>query len=256
MSPLAFQKEFQSRIGDPAQIASLFDHLPDTYFFGKDEEGRFVFANPALLEALGLKAPEEILGRTDFDFFDPVLAERYREEDRLVMKTGEPLADRVWLVPNRDGTLHWYVSSKQPIFDRGGEVIGIVAVMRDFDRAGSAVGPYRRISPVLAHVQDHYRESIEVKDLAGLIGVSVSTLERTFRELFGITPLAYLTRVRLHAARRLLAETDRSINDIALDTGFYDQSHFTKKFRGHFGTTPSAYRKDRAADRSRGAGGV
>lgn len=256
MSAITFQEDFRARIADPGQIAALFNYLPETYFFGKDEEGRFVFANPALLEALGLNDERQILGRSDYDFFDPVLAERYREEDRLVMTTGEPLSDRVWLVPNRDGTLHWYVSSKQPLFDRDGAVIGIVGVMRDFDRAGSAVGPYQRISPVLAHVQSHYRESIEVKDLAGLIGVSVSTLERTFRDLFGITPLAYLTRVRLHAARRLLLETDLSINEIALETGFYDQSHFTKRFRSHFDRTPSAFRRERAAIRNRGAGGV
>jgi transcriptional regulator GlxA family with amidase domain len=95
---------------------------------------------------------------------------------------------------------------------------------------------------VLERVQSGYSERLTVDELAELAGVSVSTLERTFRKLFSVSPTGYLTRVRLHAAKRALLETDESINSIALDCGFYDQSHFTKKFRAAFGQTPSKYR--------------
>ena len=234
------QADFAAKLGGADQLARLFDHLPEIYFFVKNAEGRFVFANRSILDALGLPDESAIVGKTDYDLFDSDLAARYLEEDNLVMRTREPVVDRVWLVPDRDGTLHWYLSSKRPLFGSGGEVLGIAGVMRDFDRAGSAVGPYRRVSPVLSWVQEHYHEPISVADLADLIDTSVSTLERTFKELFAISPSAYVTRVRLHAARRALAETDDSINDVALDCGFYDQSHFTKKFRATFGTDPVA----------------
>jgi len=245
MNPSDLQAAFTAKLDGDDQFARLFDHLPETYFFVKNADGRFVFANRSILEALGLRDESAIVGRTDYDLFDPDLAERYLEEDNLVMRTREPVVDRVWLVPDRDGTLHWYLSSKRPLFGSGGEVIGIAGVMRDFDRAGSAVGPYRRVSPVLSWVQEHYHEPISVGDLAERIDTSVSTLERTFKDLFSISPSAYVTRVRLHAARRALAETEDSINDVALDCGFYDQSHFTKKFRATFGLTPSQFRRRR-----------
>lgn len=238
--------DFFRKLAGGDQIAALFDQLGDTYVFGKDRAGRFVFANRVLVEALGYLKEADILGRTDFDLFDPDLAERYRQEDSLVMTTAAPLVDQVWLVPNRDGTLHWYLSTKRPLFDRDGSVIGIAGVMRDFDRAGHAVGPYRKLSPVLAHVQEHYPEKLTVADLANLAEVSVSTLERSFAKVFGISPTGYLTRVRLHAARRALLETDRPIGDIAVECGFYDQSHFTKSFREAMGRTPSRFRKEGA----------
>lgn len=242
--------EFLARMGDTTQLPALFDLLPETYFFVKDDQGRFIFMNQALLQALGMKTSADITGKTDFDLFDADLAERYRDEDRLVMKSNSMLKDQVWLVPNRDGTLHWYLSSKAPIHDRDGAVIGIAGVMRDFAKAGSALGPYRKLSPVLRHIQDNYPDTIEVGDLAEIAEVSVSTLERSFKKLFQLTPSQYLMRVRLHAARRALAETDQDINRIALDCGFCDQSHFTKKFRAAFGLTPSQFRK--AADRRDG----
>jgi PAS domain S-box-containing protein len=242
MNSATIKTDFLDQMGNGAQIAHLFDHLPETYFFGKNRDGEFVFANQAIIAALGIEKETEILGKTDFDLFDGDLARKYRDEDRLVMQSGEPLVNQVWLVPHQDGTLHWYLSSKRPLFSESGKVIGIAGVMRDFEKAGSAVGPYRKLSPVLERVQSGYSERLTVDELAELAGVSVSTLERTFRKLFSVSPTGYLTRVRLHAAKRALLETDESINSIALDCGFYDQSHFTKKFRAAFGQTPSKYR--------------
>lgn len=256
MEIVSSKLEFCRAIGGSEQILALLDLLPDAYVFGKDKDGKFVFANQAIVQALGLRREADLLGHTDFDFFDTDLAERYREEDRLVMTTAEPLLERVWLVPDQDGTLHWYLSNKHPLFDTDGRVIGVAGVMREFDKAGSAVGPYRKLSPVLSFVQEHYRSPIAMADLAACIDVSVSTLERTFKSLFGITPSTYVTRVRLHAAKRALIHSGDTINEIALDCGFYDQSHFTKKFRAAFGSTPSAYREEHRSSLSRDVGGV
>ncbi len=250
-------ESFSQKLSSPLEITKLFDLLPEAYCFSKDKNGKFTFANCALLEAIGLRKPSELLGKTDYDFFDSALAEEYINEDRLVMKTREPLLDRVWLVPNKDGTLHWYVSSKMPLFDKAGAVIGIAGVMRDFERAGQAVGPYRAISPVLAYIQANYDKRISTDEMAAQVKTSTSTLERRFRKLFQMSPSNYLQRVRLHAARRLLTETEEELSVIAIECGFYDQSHFTKVFRGMYSQTPRAFRKDWKETVSRHApGGV
>jgi transcriptional regulator GlxA family with amidase domain len=73
--------------------------------------------------------------------------------------------------------------------------------------------------------------------------LSVSQLQREFRRLLHMTPSDYLLRVRVLMARRRLEQTAEPIGAIALDTGFYDQSHFTRTFRTITGLRPLEYRR-------------
>ena len=240
-----FQEEFLQLMGPSSQLTTLFDLLPEAYFFVKNRDGHFVFANQSTVRALGLDGVSEMLGRSDYDFFPADLAERYRDEDHRVMSSGQALLDQVWLVPHSSGQLHWYLSSKQALFSADGRVIGIAGVMRDFDQVGSILEPYQALAPVLEHVQSHYQQRIEVTSLASLANLSVSQLERSFKHLFRMTPLKYVTEIRIHAACKMLVQTRMKIGAIAADCGFYDQSHFTRQFRKLKGTTPLGYRKQR-----------
>jgi AraC-like DNA-binding protein len=76
-----------------------------------------------------------------------------------------------------------------------------------------------------------------------MIGLSVSQFDRRFKKLYQMTPMQYVLRVRLNAASEAISTSDRSIAEIALACGFYDQSYFTKQFRRQFAETPSAYRE-------------
>jgi AraC-like DNA-binding protein len=67
---------------------------------------------------------------------------------------------------------------------------------------------------------------------------------KTFKQVAGMTLVAYLNHVRLANAAQLLRETDRAIADIASATGFSDQSYFDKRFKRAFGRTPKEFRHD------------
>lgn len=244
----AFQKEFCGRLADGGRFVEVFNFLPDAYFFCKDRDGRFIFANEAEAVAFGVSSVDEILGKTDFDFFEPELAERYREEDRQVMETGVSVDNKAWLVPNRQGEWNWYLSSKLPLHDHAGEVIGIAGVMRDFSALGGTGEAYREFSELLGFVEREYAKALEVRDLARVAGMSVSSLERKFRRWFQCSPMQYVTRVRLEAASRLLRESTTSVGEIALDCGFYDQSHFNRHFKRLHEQTPLQFRRAVAAD--------
>ena len=73
--------------------------------------------------------------------------------------------------------------------------------------------------------------------------VEPTRLLRGFRRFLETTPADYLRQLRVDQARRLLAETERPIADIALETGFTDQSHLTRVFRRLLGETPAASRR-------------
>ncbi|NWK80181.1 AraC family transcriptional regulator [Aquitalea sp. LB_tupeE] len=87
----------------------------------------------------------------------------------------------------------------------------------------------------------HLSEKITLEELATLCGLGRFNFLRQFKQTIGMTPHAWLLRLRLEHACQLLAKGNRSIADVAQFVGFYDQSHFNKAFRQAFGVAPSAY---------------
>jgi AraC-like DNA-binding protein len=81
-------------------------------------------------------------------------------------------------------------------------------------------------------------EDLKVSDLAAAACMSEPTFYRAFRNEFGITPLAYLTRLRVERARQLLLDPGRSVTDVAAAVGFNSVSHFIRVYRDHVGVTP------------------
>lgn len=243
--------EFFRRIGEPLVLAELFDVLPNVHLFIKDRRHRFVKANRSELQLHNCASEAEIVGRTDFDFHPPVLAAHYVEEDRKVMATGRALVDQLWLVQGADRMPRWYFCSKFPVFGRRGAVIGVAGVMRVCDHGGEAPADYRRLTRACEFVLANYAQPIAIGELARRANLSASQLQREFGRLFGMTPGDYILRVRLLMARRQLEATSEAVGRIALDCGFYDQSHFTRAFRLATGLRPLDYRR-RFAPKSNG----
>lgn len=86
---------------------------------------------------------------------------------------------------------------------------------------------------------------LAVQDVARELHISVRQLERLFHREISVTPAAFARRLRLRHAHELLVDTHRSISDVALESGFADGSHFSRRFRDAFGKTPSQVRRGR-----------
>jgi AraC family transcriptional regulator len=87
-------------------------------------------------------------------------------------------------------------------------------------------------------------DSVGLSELAVAVGVNPAHLARVFRARYGISVGEYGRRLRLDWAAAEIARGDRSIAEIATEAGFADQSHFTRLFKRHVGTTPGRYRED------------
>jgi len=112
--------------------------------------------------------------------------------------------------------------------------------MRTPDRANL---PQHILRRVRAHIAEHLGETLRLPTLATCAGLSVSHFSRCFRNSTGMTPHAYLMEQRLWKARTLLGSTRLPIAEIALRTGFSDQSHFTRHFHRRMSYAPHAYRQ-------------
>lgn len=236
------QSAFFRRMG-PDQFRTLFAHLPDVHFFAKGADGRFVAASAGLLLRLGFSREEEILGLTDADIHPARVVQDIRADDLRVMRTREPLIDRVEALFTRSNAKDWYVTTKLPIVDARGKVIGIMGFVRPYRREGVAVPGAARLEPAVAHIQSHHRESIGIPKLARLAHLSERQLNRLFQEVFGMSAQEFTVRTRVQAASDDLLQTEKSLSEIALEHGFYDQSAFSRQFNQHTGETPLKFRQ-------------
>jgi len=102
--------------------------------------------------------------------------------------------------------------------------------------------PPRAMRRVREFVEEHLEENISIQALANIAGLSMYHFARAFKQSEGMTPHEYLIQRRVQRTKDLLAETDLSLSEIALASGFSDQSHCARRFREHVGVTPSSYR--------------
>ncbi len=101
----------------------------------------------------------------------------------------------------------------------------------------------RLVRQAMAYLHEHYAEPISREDLARHLGMSGDYLTLCFRKEVGMAPIAYLNRYRVNQAKVLLAESDKSVTEIAMAVGFSDSSYFGRVFRRQVGVTPDAYRR-------------
>ena len=87
----------------------------------------------------------------------------------------------------------------------------------------------------------HLAEKITLEELAALCNLERFHFLKLFKQTVGMTPHAWIVRLRLERACSLLSHTDRCLTQVAQEVGFYDQSHFNRAFRQAFGVSPSKY---------------
>lgn len=97
----------------------------------------------------------------------------------------------------------------------------------------------RRATEIL---KDSYTERFDLEEFSRVVGLSKYYLEKVFKKSTGMSPHQYVIQLRVERAKQLLASSSKSIIEIAMELGFFDQSHFTNAFRHFTGTSPLAYR--------------
>ncbi len=100
-----------------------------------------------------------------------------------------------------------------------------------------------RMKMMLKFIQQHFDETIAIRQIAASASVSESECMRCFRQTIGIAPIAYLKNYRLQCAAELLKNTDFPVAAVGGQCGFQEMSYFSRAFRQIYGCTPSQYRK-------------
>jgi len=228
-----------------AHFGELFDFLEDVVAWVKDRDGRYLWVNRAFRNNYALEHAGENsdpIGKTDYDLSPPFLADQYRIDDEQVL-AGNRIVDRIERVGESEGTAVWSVTSKVPVFDASGAIIGTAGITRTQNAQARGGGSSPAFSTVLAYMQERYGEPATNHQLAAVAKMSLRAFERQFTKSFQMTPQKYLRKLRLRIASRALIYSSAPLADIAISCGFGDQSHFTREFRRQFQFTPREYRE-------------
>jgi AraC-like DNA-binding protein len=118
------------------------------------------------------------------------------------------------------------------------------------DRHSKQKPPSRGIAAAVHHIKKHYAEALTVSDLAEVAIMSESSFYRYFRNELGMTPLQYLTEVRMERAKTMLCDDADSVTEVSHAVGFSSTSHFISTFKDHVGLTPKQFQMQCAGQRA------
>jgi PAS domain S-box-containing protein len=145
-------------------LRTLIDNLPDKVHV-KDTEGRYVINNMAHLHSIGLSQQEDALGKTLFDFFPEPFAKQYTTDERKIIEIGEALLNHEeQILDAKTGKLNWHLTTKVPIRENKGKIIGIVGVSRDITERKKTEEALKNEKAFLDALMDNIPDSIYFKD--------------------------------------------------------------------------------------------
>lgn len=141
-------------------LTALMESVPDAIYF-LDGNLRYERVNPPHARLLGLARPEEAVGRTAADLLPAARAEAVEADDRRLLETGEPLVDKREEHEDADGRRRWYSTTKAPIRDGTGRIVGLVGVSRDITRRYEAEQALQRAHDDLERIVEERTRSLK-----------------------------------------------------------------------------------------------
>jgi PAS domain S-box-containing protein len=198
-------------------LRQVIDNLPD-HVYVKDRERRYLLVNLPSLKARGIASHDEVVGRSTFDFYPPDLAAQFDAEDRSIMETGRTLVNREQFSVQPDGQKKWHLTTKVPMRDVHGKIIGIVGINRDITEIKQGQEVIRELNTLLEQRVIERTAQLEAANrelesfaysvshdlrapLRSIDGFSQALIE-DYRDVLDQTGADYLQRVR-NASQRM-----------------------------------------------------
>ncbi len=158
-------------------LRMLLEHSPDPIYF-KDIESRFIKCGRAISKHLGITFASEALGRTDFDFFTEEHARPAFECEQQIIRTGQPVIGRVEKETWGDGRETWVLTSKMPLRDKAGAIIGTFGITKDITKLKEAERELEKEKEMLAVTLRSIGDGVITTDVRGRIVLFNQVAER------------------------------------------------------------------------------
>jgi len=178
-------------------LRTLIDNLPDNIFV-KDTESRLVISNLAHARLLRAKTPDEIVGKTDFDIFPRELAASYYNDEQMVIRSGQPLLNREERTLDPEGRTRWLLTTKVPLRNGQGKVIGVAGINRDITERRRMQEELERYSRDLEELVRERTNKLRQAERLAAVGETAAMVGHDLRNpLQGIAGASYNIRKHL-----------------------------------------------------------
>lgn len=147
-------------------LRNVINAHPDSIYV-KDRDGRYILDNVAHLQRLNMGSMDEVVGKTVFDFFSKPIAEKFDYDDKAVMDSGNPIVNFREPILDDHGNKYWFSTTKVPLRDRDGKIIGLVGIGRDITQRKRAEEQAALYNEQLRHknaqMEDDLRMASEIQ---------------------------------------------------------------------------------------------
>jgi PAS domain S-box-containing protein len=166
---------------DQLMLSSILEQIPEIAFF-KDRQSRFVAMSESLARRIGANSTEELIGRSDCDFYSEESAARMLDDEKQIVNTGAPITSKTGKQIWKDGRVTWQLTSKFPLRDQDGSIIGIFGFSRDVTKEFELECALRQADSLIWHADVIKKSSGQLEWRMTLTPSSL------FRRIFGKDP--------------------------------------------------------------------
>ncbi len=166
-------------------LRTIIEAIPDRIYV-KDIDGRYVIDNEAHRQLVGMSRLEDVAGKTVHDFFPPAVAARFEADDKTVIRSGRSLLEREESRISRTGEVTWMLTSKVPLHDVRGKLVGVLGISRDITERKRAAERLEQSAGALTEALADLRKSHEELKTTQLILIQTEKMESLGRLAAGV----------------------------------------------------------------------
>jgi two-component system sensor histidine kinase/response regulator len=208
----------QQRLEEHALLQALLEHMPDMVTF-KDDQHRFIKVS-RLYAATAHMTPEQMIGKTDFDFFPSEIAQRIIDDENAIMRSGQAIVDRLEKMVAEDNSERWISVTQLPRYNDEGTIIGTLGIFRDVTSWKELEAENGQAFSLVQILLDSTNDPVSVKDIQHRFVHVNKALAMSLRvspeSMIGKTDFEYMSKEQAQKAfeqEAMILQTGSSVLD-------------------------------------------